>query len=80
MAVLKNKRTSMPPPSVVGDKRYIIVEDLTPATHRKLRELAEDDRTEKAWTMGGHIWAITKKSKTPFKVKSIYDTIDSILR
>jgi len=79
MAVLKNKRTNTPLPTEVGAKRFIIVEDLTPATYRKLRELAGDDRVDKAWTMGGHIWVVTKKSKESFKVKSIYDPNDVIL-
>jgi hypothetical protein len=79
LAVLKNKRINMPPPLVAGAKRYIIVEDLTPSTHRKLKELAEDDRVEKAWTMGGLIWATTKKNKVPFKVRSIFDSNDFIL-
>ena len=52
MAVLKNKRTNMPLPTEVGAKRFIIVEDLTPATYRKLQELAGDDRVDKAWTIG----------------------------
>jgi len=79
MAILRNKRNNTPPPSEVGAKRIIIVEDLTPATHRKLRDLLEDDRVEKAWTISGHIWYVSKKSKTPVKVKSIYDTTNAIL-
>jgi len=57
-----------------------LVEDLTHTTYKKLRELAEDDRVEKAWTIGGHIWLIMKKNKAPIKVKSILDSNEAILR
>jgi len=80
MAILRNKRTNTPPPAEAGDKRFILVEDLTHTTYKKLRELAEDDRVEKAWTIGGHIWLITKKNKAPIKVKSILDSNEAILR
>jgi len=79
MAILKNKRNSTPPP-LFNDKRLVLSEDLTPATHRKLRELMEDERVEKAWTLSGSIWVVRSgPNNKPFQVKSIFDPIDKIL-
>jgi hypothetical protein len=55
-------------------------EDLTGDTYKKLRELARDDRVAGCWTVGGNIRL--KKTSDPssvLRVKSIYDSNDSIL-
>jgi len=78
MALLRNKRLSTPPPAE-GAKRMIIAEDLTPATHKRYRELIGDERVEKGWTMNGCIFLVKKSDKSVVKVKSIYDSLDEIL-
>ena len=63
LAILKNKRTNTPSPTegekAIGIKRYVLAEDLTTPTYRKLQELLKDDRVDKAWTIGGEIWYVT---------------------
>ena len=78
MALLRNKRLSTPPPAE-GAKRMVITEDLTPATHKRYRELISDDRVEKGWTINGGILLVKKSDKSVVKVKSIYDSNDEIL-
>ena len=57
--VLRLKKDNTPPPSQeeksIGVKRVILVEDLTPATHFKLKELVEHKEFEKVWTINGQI-------------------------
>ena len=68
-----------------GDHRpprlmFPFYEDLTSDTYKKMRELALDDRVAGCWTVGGNIRY--KKSSDPnavLRVKSVYDTIDTIL-
>jgi hypothetical protein len=57
----------------------VITEDLTPATHKRYRELISDDRVEKGWTINGGILLVKKSDKSVVKVKSIYDSNDEIL-
>jgi len=78
MAILRNKRNNTPPPEV-GNKRITIVEDLTPPNHKKMRDLLADERVEKVWTLSGSIWFSTKKDKKAIKVKSPYESNDSII-
>lgn len=78
LGVLRNKRSHTPPPEL-GNKKIIIAEDLTPATHRMFRELLGDDRVGKIWTTGGTIWYMKKDSDTVFRVKSVFDNINTFL-
>ena len=84
LAVLKNKRNSTPQPTegekASGIKRFVIAEDLTTPTYRKLQDLQKDDRVVKAWTVAGEIWFVTQGDNIrPKKVRSIFDTSDKIL-
>ncbi len=55
-------------------------EDLTGDTYKKLRELARDDRVAGCWTVGGTIrLKKTSDPSTVLRVKSVYDSNDSIL-
>ena len=78
MGVLKCKRNHTPAPQA-GCKRITIVEDLTPATHRKFKELLEDDRVQKVWTRNGTIWVVAKESNQAKLVKSVFNSNDKIL-
>ena len=77
-AILKHKKQHLPPPAE-GAKRLYITEDLTPATHRKLKELLVDERVEKAWTLSGSIWVVPVATKVAKKIKSPFETNDKIL-
>lgn len=80
IAVLKNKRVSTPSPEE-GQKRMVLVEDLTPATHKKMTSLLEDQRVAKVWSMGGVLWYVKRgDNQSPKQVKSIFDSNDAILK
>lgn len=81
LAVLKNKRNNTPP-SPDGAKRMILVEDLTPATHRKMKELQADERVAKVWTMSGTLMLVKTSDGENAKakpVRSIFESNDTIL-
>jgi hypothetical protein len=84
LAVLKNKRTSMPSPTEgeksQGIKRFGIAEDLTSPTYRKLQDLQKDERVNRAWTINGEIWFVLEgENMRHKKVKCIFDSVDKIL-
>ena len=77
LAILKNKRQNMPP-APEGAKRYVIVENLSPPTYRKLQEYQQDERISKAWTINRDIWVVpVRDNKKPKKVKSNFDSVDA---
>ena len=84
LAILRNKKDNLPSPSEAekeaGVKKFIITEDLTTPTYKKYRELLSDDRVQRAWTINGEIWVV-KNVLNPkaFKIKSVYDSNDTIL-
>jgi len=82
IAILRNRR-SMPTPTdaekEAGIRRFIVVEDLTPPTHKLLKDLQEDPRTEKVWTINGQIQYTTTGSTVVKKVKCVFDPISAIL-
>jgi hypothetical protein len=84
MAILKNKRLNIPSPSdaekTAGVKRFIVVEDLTPANHKAMKDLQADDRVEKVWSVDGRLRLVLNgEDKSVKKVKSVFDPIDSII-
>ena len=85
LAVLRNKRLNMPSPSdaekLSGVKRFIIVEDLTSANHKMLRDLQGDERVEKVWSVDGRLRLVLNgEDKSVKKVKSVFDTVESIIQ
>ena len=74
-----------PPPSReekdAGVKRIIVVEDLTPATHNKLKELVAHADFEKVWTFNGAIrYTLTSdKEKYVRKLASPFTPVPEIL-
>ena len=85
MAVLRYKKLNTPSPSEdekkSGAVKFSLVEDLTGPTYRKLKEIQQDVRVERAWTMDGSIRYTTSgdKSGAVRRVRSIYDSIDTII-
>ena len=84
LAILKNKKASIPSPTTqeraAGIKRFVLVEDLTPPTYKKLTELLGDDRVEKAWSVEGRLrFVLMGNDKGVKKVKSVFDSVDQIV-
>jgi hypothetical protein len=83
LAVLRNKRTSLPTPLVserdAGIRRYMLVEDLTPANYNLLKQLHNCEEIEKVWSIEGRIRFKKRGQNTVYKVKSVFDSIDTIL-
>ena len=84
MAFLKNKKTSLPPPTAAeraaGITKYVAVEDLTAPTYKKLREMLDSDKVDKVWAADGRLRFTVPGNKNIRKVKSVYSSIDDILR
>ncbi len=83
LAILQNKRRSTPSPPAeekdMGILRMSIMEDLTPETYKKLRELKQHERVDKAWTTNGRIRFTVTGYDRVHLVKSSFDDIDLIL-
>ena len=86
MAFLKNKKTSLPPPPLTATdraasiKKYVAVEDLMAPTYKKLREMLDSDKVDKVWAADGRLQFTVPGDKIIRKVKSVYASIDDILR
>ena len=81
-AVMKHRRGVPLPPDAerdAGFRRYVVVEDLTPDSHRLLKQLQADTRTEKVWSAGGQIFFTRPGSAGAIKVKNVFDSVESIL-
>jgi hypothetical protein len=85
-AIFRAKKEAVPFPTeeekTAGLKRFMLAEDLTPASFNFLRELREDSRVERAWTVDGRIRYTRAGDKDSYvhKITSIFDPIDSIFR
>jgi DNA-binding transcriptional MerR regulator len=83
LAVLRNKKTALPAPSTseseAGIRRYLVVEDLTPANYTMLKTLQQREEVEKAWTIEGRIRFTLRGDNTVRKVKSVFDPVEKII-
>jgi hypothetical protein len=85
LAILRHKKLNTPAPSsadrAAGCKGFFISEDITQPTAKLLKELNDDDRVERAWTVEGRIRFIRAgdKDRRIVKVKSVFDSISTIL-
>jgi uncharacterized coiled-coil protein SlyX len=78
-AILMHKRNNTPPPDS-GSKRLILTEDLTPDTHKKLKQLMDDERVVKVWSRSGTLWYVPRGDNAKAKiVKSVFLSNDQIL-
>jgi len=59
---------------------FAIYEDLTSANFAHMRTLTEDPRTTSIWTYNGQIKFRTKDTDSIYRVRSLTDTVDSILK
>jgi hypothetical protein len=85
LAILRYKKLNTPAPSsadrAAGCKGFFISEDITQPTAKLLKELNDDERVERAWTVEGRIRFIRAgdKDRRIVKVKSVFDSISTIL-
>ena len=82
-AVFHHKKTCFPTPSDAektnGVKRYVMVEDLTSATYKLLKELQDHTGVAKAWSIEGRIrFTRVDKPNEIVKVKSIFAHVEKI--
>jgi len=85
VAAFKSKRKAMPTPTeaeaALGIQRFSLVEDLTPATFTKLKQLRADERVSKAWTTERRIrFTLVEDKDSVLRVTSVYDSINSIIK
>lgn len=84
-ALFRCKRDAIPAPSDMekanGVKNYLLLEDLTVPTLRRLKELKEDTRVQKVWTMEGNIkYTLANKPAFVCKMNSVYKPLEDILK
>ena len=84
VALMRNKRDNIPAPSrsevTSGARPLFMVEDLTAVTHMKMKELKEDKRVAKIWSVDGLIrLTLSTSPEYVIKVKSPYVDFEKIL-
>ena len=77
IAILKNRK-NMPKPAE-GDGRFILVEDLTPATHKMLTAISKSKVASKIWTIDGTIKFTVEGVVGVQTVKSVFDPFTKVL-
>jgi hypothetical protein len=82
--IFKYKKSVLPTITDISSNRmrnkYSIFEDLAPATHATFRSLSDDIRVKSVWSYSGQIRFKTHESETVFKVKSLADTYDTLVK
>jgi hypothetical protein len=84
-AIFKAKK-ALPDPTdaekQAGISRFHLAEDLTPPTFTLLMSLRANSAVERAWTTEGQVRYTLKEDKTGYvyKVKSVFDSVENILR
>jgi len=80
--IFRFKKNALPKISEGNRQRnkYSIYEDLSPATHAVLNTFSADSRVKSVWSYNGQIRFKTHDSDTMYKVKSLTDTFDSLVK
>ena len=76
VAILK-QRKNLPKPTG-QDKKYILVEDLTPASHKMLTAISKSKMAEKVWTIDGAIKYTIAGQQGIKTVKSVFDPLNKV--
>ena len=63
----------------IGCRFFMIAEDLTQPTFKKLKEMKDREEVAKAWTVEGRILFSLTGSKIVNRVASVFDSIETIL-
>jgi hypothetical protein len=83
LAVLRHKKSALPAPTTqeraAGTRRFVVVEDLTPANYQMLKQLQGREEVARVWSIEGKLRFTLKDNEKVFKVKSVFDPIESIL-
>ena len=77
IAIMKQKK-NLPKPTG-QDKKLILVEDLTPATHKMLTAIVKSKVFEKVWTIDGVIKYTVEGQEGVKTVKSVFDPVAKVL-
>ncbi len=82
-AAFMKHRKNIPLPSeeerAAGSRRYVAVEDLTPAAHKLLKDMQQDSRVAKVWSVNGRIHYKLSGRDEVSRVKSVISTVAEIL-
>jgi hypothetical protein len=83
--IFQNKHNAIPTPSSVdvafGVRQYLLAEDLTIPTLKKLKELRDTDRVSRAWTTEGAIrYALVISSEVTRKCQGAFVPISEFLK
>jgi hypothetical protein len=82
-AVLRNKKTSLPAPTAQekasGSRRFMVVEDLTPANFKMLKLLQGREEVDRVWSIEGKLRFKLLNNEKVFRVKSVFDPVESII-
>ena len=78
IALLKNCK-HLPKPQSDDIKRLILVEDLTPATHKALTAISKSKAAGKVWTIDGAIKYTLEGQSTVRTVKSVFDPLNKMI-
>ena len=78
IAIMKQKKNHLPKPSG-DDKRFILVEDLTPATHKMLTSIVKAKVFEKVWTIDGVIKYTVEGQEGIKTVKSVFVPLAKVI-
>ena len=84
-AIFKTKKEVLPTPSAAekstGIKKVLIVEDLMVPTLHKMKELKNDTRVAKVWTMEGSIrFTLVAKPDEMRKLPSVFMALADLLK
>jgi hypothetical protein len=60
--------------------QYAVFEDLCPTTHSQFRAISSDHRVKNTWSFNGQIRFKLHDSETVYRVKSLKDTVDSVIK
>ena len=84
LAFLRNKRASLPAVSETdkffGVKYYSATEDLTGPTYKKMREMMDSSLVEKVWAYDGRLRFTVPGDKLVKRVKSVFSSVEDIIR
>jgi len=81
-AIFRFKKTALPKINDGNRQRnkYSIYEDLSPATHAVFNTFSADSRVKSVWSYNGQIRFKPHDSETMYRVKSLSDTFDSLVK
>ena len=80
LAILRQKKNMVKlTTSPDGDKRFILVEDLTQDTHKVLTALSKSKAVDKVWTIDGTIKFTREGQIGTRTVRSVYDPLPKII-